>query len=136
FFLLAPSRLDLLPTLRSRSLSVFLGPAENANVAEVEPVARAFTAAVSAFASTGAAIHLLAAAEALGRAGGWEDPRASRPWAVAASAVLQSLDSAGGRRRALLALSEDLLGAPLLRLRGVGVERILEGLVARHLAPE
>jgi hypothetical protein len=136
FFLLAPSRLDLLPTLRSRSLSVFLGPSENANVAEVEPVARAFTAAVSAFASTGAAIHLLAAAEALGRAGGWEDPRASRPWAVAASAVLQSLDSAGGRRRALLSLSEDLLGAPLLRLRGVGAERILEGLVARHLAPE
>src|SRR6185295_9777727 len=28
FFLLAPSRLDLLPTLRSRSLAIFLGAAE------------------------------------------------------------------------------------------------------------
>jgi hypothetical protein len=134
FLLLAPSRLDLLPTLRSRSLSVFLGPAETADPEAVEPVARAFGAAVAAWASTGAAIHLLAAAEALGRSGGWEDPRAARPWAVAAAAVLCALDS-GVPRRSLLALAEDLLGAPLLRLRGVAAERILEGLVARHLAP-
>lgn len=140
FFLLAPSRLDLLPTLRSRSLAVFLGPAETADEADVEPVARAFAAALAAWVSTGAAIHLLAAAEALGRAGGWEDPRAARPWAVAAAAVVRSLQGLPGipegapTRRALLALAEDLLGAPLLRLRGVGAERILEGLVARHLA--
>lgn len=131
FLLLAPSRLDLLPTLRSRSLSVFLGAAETADAEAVEPVARAFAAALQGWAATGAGIHLLAAAEALGRAGGWEDPRASRPWAVAAAAVLRSLDSP--HRRALLALAEDLLGAPLLRLRGVAADRILEGLVARHL---
>ena len=141
FFLLAPSRLDLLPTLRSRSLAVFLGaargPGETAEEADVEPVARAFAAALSGWLSTGSAIFLLAAAEALGRAGGWEDPRASRPWAVAAAAVLRSLqgvEEEAPSRRALLALAEDLLGAPLLRLRGVGAERILEGLVARHLA--
>jgi hypothetical protein len=140
FFLLAPSRLDLLPTLRSRSLAVFLGAAETAEEADVEPVARAFAGALSGWLSTGAAIHLLAAAEALGRAGGWEDPRASRPWAVAAAAVVRSLQGlpeipeGAPSRRALLALAEDLLGAPLLRLRGVGAERILEGLVARHLA--
>jgi len=140
FFLLAPSRLDLLPTLRSRSLAVFLGAAETAEEADVEPVARAFAGALSGWFSTGSAIHLLAAAEALGRAGGWEDPRASRPWAVAAAAVLRSLQGpseipeGAPSRRALLALAEDLLGAPLLRLRGVGAERILEGLVARHLA--
>lgn len=136
FFLLAPSRLDLLPTLRSRSLAVFLGAAETADPAAVEPVARAFAAALEGWASSGSAIHLLAAAEALGRAGGYEDPRAARPWAVAAAAVLRSLEAGGGAsRRALLALAEDLLGAPLLRLRGVAAERILEGLVARHLAP-
>ena len=137
FFLLAPSRLDLLPTLRSRSLAVFLGAAETAQEADVEPVAQAFAGALSGWFSTGSAIHLLAAAEALGRAGGWEDPRASRPWAVAAAAVLRSLqgvEEGAPSRRALLALAEDLLGAPLLRLRGVGAERILEGLVARHLA--
>ena len=100
-------------------------------------MARAFAGAISGYFSTGSAIHLLAAAEALGRAGGWEDPRASRPWAVAAAAVLRSLqavEEGAPSRRALLALAEDLLGAPLLRLRGVGAERILEGLVARHLA--
>src|SRR5262245_26772388 len=136
FFLLAPSRLDLLPTLRSRSLAVFLGPGETAEDEDVEPVARAFAGALSGWLSTGSAIHLLAAAEALGRAGGWEDPRASRPWAVAAAAVLRSLPGIeeGTPRRALLALAEDLLGAPLLRLRGVAAERILEGLVSRHLA--
>lgn len=142
FFLLAPSRLDLLPTLRSRSLAVFLGaargPGETAQEGDVEPVARAFAGALSGWLSTGSAIHLLAAAEALGRAGGWEDPRASRPWAVAAAAVLRALqgvEEGVPSRRALLALAEDLLGAPLLRLRGVAAERILEGMVARHLAP-
>lgn len=140
YFLLAPSRLDLLPTLRSRSLAVFLGAAETADEADVEPVARAFAGALSGWLSTGSAIFLLAAAEALGRAGGWEDPRAARPWAVAAAAVLRSLQGlpeipeGAPSRRALLALAEDLLGAPLLRLRGVAAERILEGLVARHLA--
>jgi hypothetical protein len=34
-----------------------------------------------------------------------------------------------------LALAEALLGAPAMRLRGIAAERILEGLVARHLAP-
>ncbi len=140
FFLLAPSRLDLLPTLRSRSLAVFLGAAETADPEAVEPVARAFATALQGWLATGAGIHLLAAAEALGRAGGWEDPRASRPWAVAAAAVLRSQrplegEGAAASRRALLALAEDLLGAPLLRLRGVAADRILEGLVARHLAP-
>lgn len=138
FFLLAPSRLDLLPTLRSRSLAVFLGAAETAEEGDVEPVARAFAGALSGYLSTGSAIFLLSAAEALGRAGGWEDPRASRPWAVAAAAVLRSLqgvEEGAPPRRALLALAEDLLGAPLLRLRGVAAERILEGMVARHLAP-
>lgn len=138
FFLLAPSRLDLLPTLRSRSLSIFLGPTEGTDAEDVEPVARAFAAALSGYLSTGAAIHLLAAAEALGRAGGWEDPRAARPWAVAAAAVVRSLqgvEEGAPTRRALLALAEDLLGAPLLRLRGVAADRILEGLIARHLTP-
>jgi hypothetical protein len=57
-------------------------------------------------------------------------------WALAAAAVLRSLeleeDPAGGRR-ARLALAEALLEAPPLRLRGIAAERILEGLVARHL---
>ena len=137
FFLLAPSRLDLLPTLRSRSLAVFLGPAEAVDAAAVEPLAQAFSAAVSAWAASGSPIYLLSAAAALERGGGWEDLRSGRPWALAAAAVLRSLEIDEGRaagRQARLALAEALLEAPALRLRGIAAERILEGLVARHLA--
>jgi hypothetical protein len=136
FILLSPSRLDLLPTLRSRSLAVFLGPAEAVDPAAVEPLARAFAAAAAAWTATGAPVYLLSAAAALAGAGGWEDPRSGRPWALAASAVLRSLafeDGAAGRRPRL-ALAEALLEGPALRLRGITPERILEGLVARHLA--
>ena len=136
FFLLAPSRLDLLRTLRSRSLAVFLGPAEPIDPAAVEPLARAFGAAVAAWTASGSPVYLLSAAAALLAAGGWEDPRSGRPWAVAAAAVLRSLalaEEAAGRR-ARLALAEALLEGPAMRLRGIAAERILEGLVARHLA--
>jgi hypothetical protein len=143
FFLLAPSRLDLLPTLRSRSLSVFLGPAEPLDAEGIEPLARGFAAALEAYAGSGAPIYLLTAAEALvrageakGKTGGWEDPRAGRPWALAASAVLRSLDLSpgAGSRRGRLALAEALLEGPSLRLRAVSAERILEGLVSKYLA--
>jgi hypothetical protein len=133
FLLLAPSRLDLLPTLRSRSLSVFLGGAEAADAAAVAGAARAFAAAVAAWTASGAPVYLLAAAEALlGDAKAWEAPRAGRPWANAAAAVLAAAAGAGERRR-LLALAEALLEAAPWRLRGIPPERILEGLVARHL---
>jgi hypothetical protein len=137
FLLLAPSRLDLLPTLRSRSLAVFLGPAEPVDPAAVEPLAQAFSAAMTAFSASGSPIYLLSAAAALAGAGGWEDPRSGRPWTVAA-AVLRSLElseeEGRGRRSARLALAEALLEAPAWRLRGITAERILEGLVSRHLA--
>ncbi len=38
-------------------------------------------------------------------------------------------------RAARLALAEALLTGPDMRLRGISAERILEGLVARHLSP-
>jgi hypothetical protein len=138
FLLLAPARLDLLPTLRSRALAVFLGAAEQIDAQQAAPLARAFGAALTAFTSTGSPLHLLTAAEALGAAGGWEDPRAGRPWALAATAVRDALAAtpvAPEIRRQGLALAEALLGAPTLRLRGIPAERILEGLVARHLTP-
>jgi hypothetical protein len=137
FFLLAPSRLDLLPTLRSRSLAVFLGPAEPVDPKVVEPLARAFSAALAGWAASGSPVYLLSAAAALAGAGGWEDPRSGRPWAVAAAAVLRSLPQDEGPsagRRARFALAEALLEGPALRLRGITAERILEGMVARHLA--
>jgi len=142
FFLLAPSRLDLLPTLRSRSLSLFLGPAERLDPADAARLARPFAAALTAYAESGAGVYLLAAAEALaGKGKDFEDPRAGRPWALAATAVLAALAGTGdvpklpvGMRQPCLALAEALLEGPTMRLRGVAAERILEGLVARNLA--
>lgn len=134
FLLLAPSRLDLLQTLRSRSLAIYLGPAEALDAAALAPVSRDFGAAARDFRATGATIHLLAAASALARVGGWEDPRASRSWSMAAAAVLGSLEGLEPADRApRLALATALLEAPPWRLRGIAADRILEGLVSRHL---
>ncbi len=134
FFLLAPSRLDLLATLRSRSLSVFLGPAAPPDRESLARVATTFAAAVAAWESSRAPIHLLAAASILGSVGDFDDARSSQPWALAATAILAGLPVEGPPCSPLLALAEALLEAPAWRLRGIPADRILEGLVARHLA--
>ncbi len=135
FFLLCPSLLDLLPTLRSRSLAAFLGDPQGAEGAEVEEDTEIFALAVERWWQSAATIFLLAAAKALASGGGWEDPRAQEPWARAAriARAATTPDTPPDRRRALLALASDLLSAGALRARGIPAERILEGLVARHL---
>lgn len=167
FFLLAPSRLDLQPTLRSRSLSIYLGVAAALPGPLLESVASGFRASVERFAAGGGALWLLDAAARLDPVGkrpkeereerrkrgaavddreveGFDDPRAQRPWLLAATAVRMaaSNDESGeseaplspALRRRLLALAEELLTASSLRLRGIPADRILEGLVTRHLA--
>ena len=136
FLLLAASRLDLLPTLRSRSLAVYLGPSEALGDEEVAAIADSFGRSIDRYAEASSPIHLLTAGEALARAKGWEDPRARRPWATAAAAIARYLEAAEvptSLRRALLALATDLLDAPQWRLRGITHGRILEGLLVRHL---
>src|SRR6185295_3090737 len=59
FFLLAPSRLDLLPTLRSRSLAVFLGAAEAVEEAAVAPLAHDFATVLAAYTASRSPIFLL-----------------------------------------------------------------------------
>ncbi len=134
FFLLAPSRLDLLATLRSRSLSIFLGPAAAPDRDALARVAADFATAVRAWEASRAPIHLLAAASILGGVGSFDDARSGQAWAAAAAAILGGLETEGLPRRALLALAESLLEAPAWRLRGIPADRILEGLIARHLA--
>ena len=136
FFLLAASQLDLLATLRSRSLSLFLGQQESLPEDEVATVAEALARSFDAHFRSPSPIYLFGAAAALGSASGWDDPRARRPWAVGAAAVLHYLQSCReglptDRRRALLRLSQELLDAPLMRMRGIPHGRILEGLVCR-----
>lgn len=134
FFLLAPSQFDLLPTLRSRSLAVYLGPAEVLDPAEIQRLREPLAACLEAHARTGAAVHLLAAATVLASAGDFKDVRAGRPWALAARTVVECAEAQPPqRRRPLLDLAEALLRAPEMRLRAVSAERILEGLLVRHL---
>ena len=136
FLLLAPSQFDLLPTVRSRSLSVFLGISDSFNAAEVKDLSRSFSATVSDFAESRDPIHLLAAAEQLSAAGNWQDIRSMQPWTLMAAAVRQSLDTTPSSidRRRILSLAEDLLGGWQLRLRGIQAHRIIEGLVVRNLS--
>jgi hypothetical protein len=135
FLLLARAREELLPTLRSRSWSIWLGAAEALPADTVGEVAAELAAALDAFRRRRVAVYLLAAASALAAAGGWEDIRAERPWALAAAAVLACARRAPpAERRPLLALAEELLDGSRFRLRSIPAQRILDGLVFRHLA--
>ncbi|MEE2775818.1 MAG: hypothetical protein VYE73_03530 [Acidobacteriota bacterium] len=136
FFLLCPSADQLLPTLRSRSLSVYLGASGGPEPEVVQRMGEAFGRQIEAYASTGSGAYLLGAAETL-LDEGRPDPRDSLPWSVAAAAVLEAYRANAGDRalgEKLLALAEDLLQAVDMRSRGIQARRILEGLVARHLA--
>ena len=134
FVLLAPSRLDLPVTLRSRSWSVYLGTTSGLGEEKIAEAARGLAATL---ARGPGAIRLLDAAARLGGVEKFDDPRAEAPW-IAAAAIVHRAALEGelpdGMRRPMFALAEALLGAPALRLRGVPAERILEGLVSRHLA--
>lgn len=161
FFLLTPSRFDLPATLRSRSLALFLSDAEPPEEKQLAARARAFARAVDRHQRDGGGLWLLEAAARLGTSYHelendaesvgpprmvpkddmklrFEDPRAERPWSEAAAAVRTAAlenDWPAALRRALLALAEELLTASPWRLRGIPAERLLEGLVSRHLAP-
>ena len=138
YFLLAPSRLDLGATLRSRSMALFLGAAESVPEETVAELADSFGRSAARFARSGSGLFLLEAAARLADAGKFDDPRAEMPWIAAAAAVRRAADAEGmspALRRPLFDLADDLLGeAPALRLRGIPAERILEGLVSRRLA--
>jgi hypothetical protein len=134
FLLLAPSQFDLQPTLRSRSLAIYLGAADGLEDEAVAELAAAMTARLEAYWRSGAAVELMAAASLVEGSADWRDPRAERPWAQAAAALLRVAEPlAPSRRRRLLDLAAALLEAPPLRLRGISPRRILEGLLFRHL---
>lgn len=136
FLLLTPSQLDLLPTLRSRSLSLFLGMSPRPRGEKVLSLAGDFEAAIAAYRSSGNKAELLAAAAILKQAGSWKDPRASASWEKAAAAVVEASrtgDWDGRLRQGMLAFAADLLTGPQMRVRGIQPERIIEGLISQHL---
>ena len=137
FLLLAASAQELLPTLRSRSLTVYLGPGD-ADIAPddeqttdlVEHWRRRPSDASSAFWTAGLTDRLVAI-------GGkdLDDVRARRGWNRAARAVTEAAGTLDDRddRAAALALASDLLDAHRLRERYIQPRRIIEGLAARRL---
>ena len=136
FLLLTASRLDLQATLRSRSLSVFLGSPARADETEVEALLEAVSLSLDGWFRAPSALHLLTAAAALGQAEGFADPRARRPWETVAAVLLRYTERrelAAEERRPLLSLAAALLQGPGMRVRGVSAERILEGLLSQHL---
>jgi DNA polymerase-3 subunit delta' len=135
FLLLCPSQFDLLPTVRSRSLPVYLGATRGVDVELVAKLADRFAVDVEKYLETQSSVYLLAAAEGLADAGSWQDPRDSESWTLAASVVKESrsrLPAVIGRQ--LLGLAEELLSGWRLRLRGIQAQRILEGLVVQQLS--
>lgn len=136
FFLLASSRMDLSATLRSRSLSIYLGRSDTLDNELVTEVAEELARSLDAWFATASPLLLMTAASALARIPGWEDIRARKPWATAAAAVLhyaRAFNGPPGLRRALYALAQELCDGWTLRLRMITAERILEGLISRHL---
>lgn len=134
FLLLAPSQFDLQPTLRSRSLPIYLGAAEGLDDEAVASLAAAAAARLESYWQSGAAVELMAAAGVIEASADWQDPRAEKPWAQAAAALLRAAESLEPhRRRRLLDLAVALLESPPLRRRGISPRRILEGLIFRHL---
>ncbi len=139
FLLCAPSAVELLPTLRSRSLSVYLGGADRALEEDaVASLVWELATCIDGYASTGSASYLLAMSRAAHSATRWDDPRAMAPWNLVAAAVLRlgrDQNRSPALRRALLELSEALLEAIDQRVRGVPAQRILDGAISRCLSP-
>ncbi len=135
FLLLAPSQFDLLATLRSRSMAVFLGADPRPSVEELSASVEAFSNAVTAYARSSSSADLLAAAAVLFEAAEWKDARAGEPWTRTAAIVRHAADTLPAEaRRAAMELALDLLDGIRLRLRGVPARRILDGLTFEHLA--
>ncbi|MEM1246117.1 MAG: hypothetical protein AAGA81_11090 [Acidobacteriota bacterium] len=137
FLLLTPSAVDLLPTLRSRSLSIYLGQSDAYDEDAVLASRERFEDLLRLYLTGGSPVLLLAMARVLAEIAPSKDARDTAGLVLAARSLMAT---SGHERmpppvkRALLALAEEILLAGELRLRGIQPLRILEGLVAKHLA--
>lgn len=139
FLLSSPNPGVLLPTIRSRSMSFYLGPPSEPDPDLIRDLGDRFTAHLAAFAECGSSAYLLGAAQVLFESAKWDDPRSGEPWIFAAAALVQAHRSGrlpAGTARGVLDLATELIdGAPQMRLRSIPAQRILDGLVAKHLGP-
>ena len=134
FLLLTPSAIDLLPTLRSRSLSIYLGQTGAGTSEVAADVGERVARMLAEYLRSGAPVLVLSIARALADLGPPNDPRDSTAFVNAARVLveLSRRDLPAAARRALLALAEELMMATELRLRGIQAPTHLRG---AHLAP-
>lgn len=135
FLLLTHSAQELLPTLRSRSQTVYLGGRRA--VTDGELIGELTARWRQRPDDGGFALWVSGLADGLVAVGGkdLEDVRARQGWTRIAAAVVDvagALDDRGDRAAAL-ALAADLLDAHRLRERYIQPRRIIEGLAARRL---
>lgn len=141
FILLSPSSVDLLPTLRSRCLSIYVGGEEGASDRDgVDKLAAEIAALLEGYRASGSASYLQNVATAMAAAGGFDEVRSTEGFSRASGALLElcrAEPSVGvvyvGPKAPLLDLAEELLIAIDMRVRGIQPQRILEGLVSKHL---
>jgi len=136
FLLLAASAQELLPTLRSRSLTVYLG-AGDGDAADDKKTAQLVAYWRERPGEDAFALWVAGLADRLLDIGGkdLDDVRARRGWNRAARAAAEAAGALNDRgdRAAALALATDLLDAHRLRERYIQPRRIIEGLAARRL---
>ena len=135
FLLLAPSANELLPTLRSRSLTVYLGAGDAAGDDDEDLVADLVELWRQRPGDDAFALWVSTLAGRLVQGGGFEDIRARQCWTRIAGALATAARALDDRadRAAALALSADLLDAHRLRQRSIQPQRIIQGLAARRL---
>jgi len=133
FFLLSPSQLDLLPTLRSRSMAVYLGEAALAEGEKIAELSGEFAGCTEEFQLASGGVIFTLLADVLERAGDFRDTRSAASWTTAAAVVAEvarNRPHGDPLRSRLLKLAEHLLTGPDLRVRGIPARRILEGFVS------
>lgn len=135
FLLLASSANELLPTLRSRSLTVYLGAGDAAGDGDEDLAADLVELWRRRPGDDAFALWVSALAGRLVQGGGFEDIRARQCWTRIAGALATAARALNDRadRAAALALSADLLDAHRLRQRSIQPQRIVAGLAARRL---
>ncbi|MCY3591380.1 MAG: hypothetical protein OXH32_07100 [Acidobacteria bacterium] len=135
FLLLTHSAQELLPTLRSRSLTVYLGGQSAGTDGDL--IAKLTADWRRRPDNDGFALWISGLADGLVAVGGkdLEDVRARHGWTRITAAVVDVAGALDDRsdRAAALALATDLLDAHRLRERYIQPRRIIEGLAARRL---
>ena len=128
FLLLSANDRELPATVRSRSMSFYLGA-----TVEDEQRDEVIGALQDALAADPREIGPRLAQVILGL-DDWKDPRSAAGWQMAAGCLLHIAPSR--QSPWLLDLAADLLAARSLRIRGIPAARIVEGSLARHLPAE